>query len=87
MKLSNIELRAMDYSWWRRWGEENFEFPLFERIRLDIRNRDGLETGCENSHGIYLLNQGAPRGIDLKLFDLFFHSLFQILESTEWKNI
>jgi len=54
---------------------------------LDIRNGDVLEIGCGNGRGAYLLNQGAPRGIDLKLFDLFFHTLFQILESTEWTNI
>ena len=60
MKLSDIEFRAMD-SWWRRWGQENFEVPLFERMGLDIRSKDALEIGCGNGHGAYLINQRAPR--------------------------
>ena len=67
MKLSDIEFRAMD-SWWRRWGQENFELPLFGRMGLDIRNQDVLEIGCGNGHGAYLLNQRLPRsyvGLDV----------------------
>ena len=67
MKLSDIEFRAMD-SWWRRWGQENFELPIFGRMGLDIRNQDVLEIGCGNGHGAYLLNQRLPRsyvGLDV----------------------
>ena len=67
MKLSDIEFRAMD-SWWRRWGQENFEIPLFQRMGLDIRDKDVLEIGCGNGHGAYLLNQKSSRsyvGLDV----------------------
>ncbi|HEX2994242.1 MAG TPA: class I SAM-dependent methyltransferase [Anaerolineales bacterium] len=67
MKLSDIEFRAMD-SWWRRWGQEHVEVPLFQRMGLDVRDKDILEIGCGNGHGAYLLNQSAPRsyiGLDL----------------------
>ena len=67
MKLSDIEFRAMD-SWWRRWGQENFEVPLFQQMGLELRNKDVLEIGCGNGHGAFLLNQGAPRsyvGLDV----------------------
>ncbi len=67
MKLSDIELRAMD-SGWRRWGQRHFELPLFQRMGLDVRDKDVLEIGCGNGHGAYLLGQGSPRsyiGIDL----------------------
>jgi ubiquinone/menaquinone biosynthesis C-methylase UbiE len=67
MKLSDIEFRAMD-SWWRRWGQEHFEVPLFQRMGLDVRGQDVLEIGCGNGHGAYLLNQGSPRsyvGLDV----------------------
>jgi ubiquinone/menaquinone biosynthesis C-methylase UbiE len=67
MKLSDIEFRAMD-SWWRRWGQKNFELPLFQRMGLDVRAKAVLEIGCGNGHGAFLLNQGSPRsyvGLDL----------------------
>jgi SAM-dependent methyltransferase len=67
MKLSEIELRAMD-SGWRRWGQKHFELPLFRRMGLDVRDRDVLEIGCGNGHGAHLLHQGSPRsyvGLDL----------------------
>ena len=67
MKLSDIEFRAMD-SWWRRWGQRHFELPIFQRMGLDVRNKDILEIGCGNGHGAHLLNQGSPRsyiGLDL----------------------
>jgi ubiquinone/menaquinone biosynthesis C-methylase UbiE len=67
MKLSEIEFRAMD-SCWRRWGQANFEVPLFQRMGLDVRNKDVLEIGCGNGHGAYLLNQRSPRsyvGLDV----------------------
>ncbi|MBN2118324.1 MAG: class I SAM-dependent methyltransferase [Anaerolineales bacterium] len=67
MKLSDIEFRAMD-SWWRKWGQAHFEIPLFQRMGLDIRDKDVLEIGCGNGHGAYLLNQGSPRsyvGLDV----------------------
>src|SRR5436190_14289535 len=67
MKLSDIEFRAMD-SWWRRWGQEYFEIPLFGRMGLDIRNKDLLEIGCGNGYGAYLIHQRAPRsyiGLDV----------------------
>ena len=31
MKLSDVEFRAMD-TWWRKWGQEHFELPLFRRL-------------------------------------------------------
>jgi ubiquinone/menaquinone biosynthesis C-methylase UbiE len=52
-------------SWW---GQEHFEVPLFQRMGLDIRNKDVLEIGCGNGHGAYLLNQRSPRsyvGLDV----------------------
>lgn len=67
MQLSDIEFRAMD-SWWRRWGHEHFELPLFQRMGLDVRNKDILEIGSGNGFGAYLLDRWAPRsyvGLDL----------------------
>ena len=67
MKLSDIEFRAMD-SWWRRWGQEHFELPIFRRLGLSIRNKDVLEIGCGNGYGAYLINQHSPRsyvGLDV----------------------
>jgi SAM-dependent methyltransferase len=67
MKLSEVEFRAMD-SWWRREGQKHFEVPLFQRMGLDVRDKDILEIGCGNGHGAHLLHQGAPRsyiGLDL----------------------
>jgi len=67
MKLSEIEFRAMD-SAWRRWGQKYFEIPIFQRMGLDVRDKDVLEIGCGNGHGAYLLNQGSPRsyvGLDV----------------------
>jgi ubiquinone/menaquinone biosynthesis C-methylase UbiE len=60
MKLSDIECRAMD-SWWRRWGQEHFEIPNFQRMGLDIRGKDILEIGCGNGYGAFLLHQKSPR--------------------------
>ena len=67
MKLSDIEFRAMD-SWWRRWGQEHFEFPLFQRLGLDLKNKDVLELGCGNGYGASLINKQSPRsyiGLDV----------------------
>ena len=67
MKLSDVEFRAMD-SWWRRWGQANFEVPLFQRMGLDLRNKDALEIGCGNGYGSDLLTRRAPRsyiGLDV----------------------
>ncbi len=67
MKLSELEFRAMD-SWWRRWGQEKFEIPIFRRMGLEIRNKDVLEIGCGNGYGAYLINLKSPRsyiGLDL----------------------
>ena len=67
MKLSDIEFRAMD-SGWRRWGQAHFEIPVFQRLGLDIKNKDVLEIGCGNGYGAYLINQGFPRsyvGLDV----------------------
>jgi SAM-dependent methyltransferase len=67
MKLSDVEFRAMD-SWWRQWGQEHFEIPLFQRMGMDIHNKHILEIGCGNGYGAYLLHQGLPRsyvGLDL----------------------
>jgi SAM-dependent methyltransferase len=61
MKLSDVEFRAMN-TWWRRWGQKYFEVPMFQRLGLDIKDKDVLEIGCGNGYGGYLLNQLAPRG-------------------------
>ena len=47
MKLSDVEFRAMN-TWWRRWGQKNFELPLFRRLGLEIKGKDVLEIGCGN---------------------------------------
>ncbi|MBM3124507.1 MAG: class I SAM-dependent methyltransferase [Chloroflexi bacterium] len=60
MKLSDVEFRAMN-TWWRRWGQKNFELPLFQRIGMDIKGKDVLEIGCGSGFGGFLLNQLQPR--------------------------
>ncbi len=67
MKLSDLEFRAMQTPW-RKWGQVYFELPLFQRMGLDVRNKDVLEIGCGNGHGGYLLNQLGPKsyiGLDV----------------------
>ncbi|HXD09777.1 MAG TPA: class I SAM-dependent methyltransferase [Anaerolineales bacterium] len=67
MKLSTVEFRAMQSSW-RKWGQAYFELPLFQRMGLNVHNKDVLEIGCGNGHGGYLLNQLHPRsyiGLDV----------------------
>jgi len=67
MKLSDIEFRAMN-TWWRRWGHQHFELPMFQRLGLEIKNKDILEIGCGNGYGGYLLNQLQPKsyiGLDV----------------------
>jgi ubiquinone/menaquinone biosynthesis C-methylase UbiE len=61
MKLSDIEFRAMD-SWWRRWGQEHFELPLFGQLGLNLKGKDVLEIGCGNGYGASLINRQAPHG-------------------------
>jgi ubiquinone/menaquinone biosynthesis C-methylase UbiE len=67
MKLSDIEFRAMN-TWWRRWGQQHFELPLFQKLGLDVKDKDVLEIGCGNGFGGYLLNQLRPKsyiGLDV----------------------
>lgn len=67
MKLSDVEFRAMS-SWWRKWGHQHFELPMFQRLGLDIKDKDVLEIGCGNGYGGYLLNQLEPKsyiGLDV----------------------
>ena len=67
MKLSDIEFRAMN-TWWRRWGHQHFELPMFQRLGLDVKDKDILEIGCGNGYGGYLLNQLQPNsyiGLDV----------------------
>ncbi|MGE5643381.1 MAG: class I SAM-dependent methyltransferase [Byssovorax cruenta] len=67
MKLSDVEFRAMD-TWWRKWGQEHFELPLFRRLGLNIKDKDVLEIGCGNGYGASLINRQSPRsyvGIDV----------------------
>ena len=55
-------------SWWRRWGHQHFEMPLFKRLGLDVKEKDVLEIGCGNGFGGYLLNQLGPKsyvGLDV----------------------
>ena len=67
MKLSDIEFRAMN-TWWRKSGQEHFELPMFQRLGLDVKDKDVLEIGCGNGYGGYLLNQLEPKsyiGVDM----------------------
>ncbi len=67
MRLSDIEFQAMQ-SLWRKWGQKYFELPLFQRMGLDISNKDVLEIGCGSGYGAFLLNQLKPKtyiGLDL----------------------
>ncbi len=67
MKLSDSEFRAMN-ALWRRWGHQYFEMPLFQRLGLDVKDKDVLEIGCGNGYGGYLLNQIQPKsyiGLDV----------------------
>jgi SAM-dependent methyltransferase len=67
MKLSDIEFRAMN-TWWRRRGQKHFELPLFQKLGLDVKDKDILEIGCGNGYGGYLLNQLGPKnyvGVDV----------------------
>jgi ubiquinone/menaquinone biosynthesis C-methylase UbiE len=67
MKLSNIEFRAMQ-SFWRKWGHQYFEMPLFKHLGLDAKGKDVLEIGCGNGFGGHLLNQLGPNsyvGLDM----------------------
>lgn len=67
MKLSDVEFRAMQ-SLWRKWGQTYFELPLFQRMGLDVKDKDILEIGCGNGYGGYLLNQLQPKsyiGLDV----------------------
>lgn len=67
MKLSDSEFRAMN-AWWRRWGHQHFELPMFLRLGLDVKGKDALEIGCGNGYGGYLLNQLGPKsyiGVDV----------------------
>ena len=67
MKLSDIEFRAMN-TWWRRWGHQHFELPMFQHLGLDVKNKDILEIGCGNGYGGHLLNQLGPKsyvGLDV----------------------
>jgi len=60
MKLSDIEFRAMQSSG-RKWGQTYFELPLFQRMGLNVKDKDILEIGCGNGYGGYLLNQLKPK--------------------------
>lgn len=67
MKLSDIEFRAMNTRWRRR-GHKHVELPLFQRLGLDVKDRDVLEIGCGNGFGGYLLDQLGPKsyiGLDV----------------------
>jgi len=67
MRLSDVEFRAMN-TWWRRWGQKHFELPHFQKLGLDVKDKDILEIGCGNGYGGYLLNRLGPRsyaGVDL----------------------
>jgi len=67
MKLSNTEFRAMN-TLWRKWGHKYFEIPLFQKLGLDIKDKDILEIGCGNGYGGHLLNQLEPKsyvGLDV----------------------
>ena len=67
MKLSDIEFRAMN-ALWRKWGHKYFELPMFQRLGLDVKDKDILEIGCGNGYGGYLLNQLNPKsyiGLDI----------------------
>jgi len=53
---------------WRKWGHKYFEIPLFQKLGLDIKDKDILEIGCGNGYGGHLLNQLEPKsyvGLDV----------------------
>jgi ubiquinone/menaquinone biosynthesis C-methylase UbiE len=67
MKLSDIEFRAMN-TCWRKWGHKYFELPMFQKLGLNVKDKDMLEIGCGNGYGAYLLNQFGPKsyiGVDV----------------------
>lgn len=67
MKLSDVEFRAMN-SPWRRWGHRYFELPMFQRLGLEVKDKDVLEIGCGNGYGAYLLHSLGPKsyiGLDV----------------------
>ncbi|MCB0120236.1 MAG: class I SAM-dependent methyltransferase [Anaerolineales bacterium] len=67
MKLSTPEFRAMQ-SLPRKWGQRHFEMPVFQRMGLDLKNKDVLEIGCGSGYGAYLLSSLDPKsyiGIDV----------------------
>jgi len=67
MKLSELEFQAMQTGW-RKLGQKYVELPLFQRLGLDVKDKDVLEIGCGNGHGGYLLNQLHPKsyiGLDV----------------------
>lgn len=52
----------------RRWGHRYVELPMFQRLGLDVKDKDILEIGCGNGYGGYLLNQLGPKsyiGLDV----------------------
>lgn len=67
MKLSIPEFRAMQ-SLPRKLGQRYFEMPMFQRMGLDLRNKDVLEVGCGSGYGAFLLSGLQPKsyiGLDV----------------------
>lgn len=67
MKLSSPEFRAMQ-SLPRKLGQRYFEMPMFQRMGLDLRDKDVLEIGCGSGYGAYLLSSLQPKsyiGLDV----------------------
>jgi len=67
MKLSTPEFRAMQ-SLPRKWGQCYFEMPMFQRMGMNLQNKDVLEIGCGSGYGAQLLSQLHPKsyiGLDV----------------------
>lgn len=67
MKLSTPEFRAMQ-SLPRKWGQRYFEMPMFQRMGLQLKDKDVLEIGCGSGYGAHLLSSLNPKsyiGLDV----------------------
>ena len=67
MRLSKSEFRAMQ-SLPRRLGQRFFELPMFQKMGMELREKDVLEIGCGSGYGAHLIGLLRPRsyvGVDI----------------------